>query len=52
MAGQEGMHPDQQGVSDKIVKTGEVVALCHWWADGDVYSFLTASASRIFPSFG
>lgn len=23
MAGQEGMHPDQQGVSDKKIKTGE-----------------------------
>lgn len=29
MAGQAGMHPDQQGVSDKKMKTEEVVALCH-----------------------
>lgn len=45
MPGQEGMHPDQQGVNDKKMKTGEIVALCHQQADGDVYSLLTASTS-------
>lgn len=37
------MRPNQQVVSDK--KTGEIVALCHQQADGDVYSLLTASTS-------
>ena len=51
MAGQGGVHRDQQGASDKKMKTGEVVALCHRWADGDLYSILTTSASRMCPSF-
>lgn len=29
IAGQEGMHPDQQGVNDKSIEAGEIVTWCH-----------------------